>query len=307
MKNLFYLLFLASLPIHAQDLPWLEVGSEWTYQHGHVGGPEHSQITFGIIEETTFAGKSCVKMERVPAGPGFPCGAVAPPYYYYVSNDSLFFAKSSDTNFQLVADFGASIGDTWIYSAGTSETATEYLVTVTDITTIEVNGTTLRKLHLNYFFDFESEEPYYVDITPTNIDIIEVIGSLQLFFTPIGAGSLCDMDTGAKLQCFDSPSLSYLNPIFPNCNFILSIEDTYSANDLSLFPNPTQSSVVLKGELLQNTEWVEIYNMLGASVKRHSIIHSGETIDLASLDSGMYLIRCFTKGNTIWTGKVVKK
>jgi len=306
MKNLFYLLLLVSIPVHAQDLPWLEVGSEWTYQHGHVGGPEHFQVTFGITEETTFAGKTCVKMEPVLIETGLPCSSVAPPYYYYISNDSLFFAKNSDTEFQLAVDLGANVGDSWIFTTGENEFATEYTVTVSEISTIEVEGTSLRKLNLNYTFNEDSGNELSIFIYPINIEFIEVIGALHLFFTPFGQNGVCDYEANTQLQCFDSPSLSYLNPIFPNCDFILSIEDIYSANDLSLFPNPTQSSIVLKGELLQNTEWVEIYNMLGASVKRHSIIHSGEIIDFASLDSGMYLIRCITKGNTIWTGKVVK-
>lgn len=307
IKNLFYLLLLASLPIHAQDLPWLEVGSEWTYQHGHAFGSEHFQVTFGITEETTFAGKNCAKMEPIPIESGLPCSSITPPYYYYVSNDSLFFAKSSDTEFQLAVDFGAGVGDSWNFTTGENEFATEYLVTVSGISTIEVEGYTLRKLELSYSFNEGSGVEPFIFIYPSSLEVIEVVGSLHQFFTPFGQNGVCDFEANTQLQCFDSPSLSYLNSIFPNCDFILSIDDAQYSSDISIFPNPTLNSIVLTGELLKNTDWVEIYNLQGAVVLRHSVSNAGDVIDLSALENGVYLIQCNDNGNILWAGKVINK
>src|SRR6056297_2805571 len=113
--------------LHAQDAAWLEVGSEWTFQHGSFGGPEHFQVVYGITEETTFAGRACVKMEKI-SNLGLGCMGLQPPFYFYVSNDSLYFANDELDEFRLAIDFGAVPGDSWEFLTGHGESITPFTV-----------------------------------------------------------------------------------------------------------------------------------------------------------------------------------
>jgi len=152
MKTLYFAIFLfISLPsiAPAQDLPWLEVGSEWTYQHGVVSGPEHFQVTYGITEQTTFAGQACAKMERISTL-GLGCMALEAPYYFYVSNDSLYYATDDFEDFRLAVYFGAEPGDSWEYITGYGENTTSFTATVNSVTTMDVGDITLRRLSISY-------------------------------------------------------------------------------------------------------------------------------------------------------------
>ncbi len=295
MKTLYFAIFLfICFPsiAPAQDLPWLEVGSEWTYQHGVVSGPEHFQVTYGITEQTTFAGQPCAKMERISTL-GLGCMALEAPYYFYVSNDSLYYATDDFEDFRLAAYFGAEPGDSWEYITGYGENTTSFTATVNSVTTIDVDEITLRRLNITYQFDTESGEMMYDYIYPETMEITEVIGASHMFFVPLGHGSACDSETNVTFQCFESPSFSYLNPIYPSCNYVVGVEESGSFTDLSVFPNPASSyiNIDIPRSWISGDVNVQLYNCTGRLVyEQSSALNQFPSISVEHLPKGFYLL-----------------
>lgn len=113
MKTFFTLLLLIPLTVFAQEFNWFEAGSSWTYNYGTFASPEHYQATFEI-SETVFAGEACAKMEPDNGNP-FGCFPVEPPFYFYESNDSIFYATEADSTFLLAYNFNAVPGESWVF------------------------------------------------------------------------------------------------------------------------------------------------------------------------------------------------
>jgi PKD repeat protein len=75
-------------------------------------------------------------------------------------------------------------------------------------------------------------------------------------------------------------------------NAILSIDDYFTSNSISIFPNPTKDKLNIK---LSNTNELpdsfSVYTMLGQIVKTERIFQTSDlAIDVSSLNSGMYFI-----------------
>lgn len=80
---------------------------------------------------------------------------------------------------------------------------------------------------------------------------------------------------------------------------------------VSMFPNPVQDllSVHLKSGPMPRGAELELYDMHG---HRHSTttVNPGATtyiLQLGHLPAGMYVLRCVTGGEVVWSGKVVKE
>lgn len=320
MKNFYALTFtilsMCFSPILlAQDTPWLEVGSEWTYQHGHVSGPEHFQFKYGITEETTLVDQPCVKMEQLEFGSGvIGCIVISDPFYFYTSNDSLFYACELDSTFRLVADFNASIGDTWKYQVVSGSEASvgvdTFLVTVTNVTTLNIESNELRQLEVNYewlgstFNDEQWLELYF----GFPAKITEVIGG-NGFFAPFGKSGVCDFETEVQFQCFQSPSFSYLNPAYDSCDQVLSIRERAGMLDLQVFPNPARefTLVEIPEHWLGSKGAVQLHNSTGKLVfESHDYLDNRLQIPVENLTSGIYVLSISAAGESGLTKLVVE-
>ena len=312
MKNIhFYFLlilfFIHSTSSYTQDLLWLEVGSEWTYQHGVFSGPEHYQVTYGITEQTTFAGKQCAKMERI-SSLALGCMSLQPPFYFYVSNDSLFYANESDSTFRLIADFGASVGDSWKYQVITDiddpVVVDTFLVTVTGVNLLNIEGNELRELELDYeWLGSSFYEDLWLGLYSDNLT--EVIGGFG-FFAPFGQLGFCDYEIDVNFQCFESPSFSYLNPEYPSCDYILGFESVESTLP-SVFPNPTSGiiNVEIPVSWVASEGTVQLFNSHGQIVYNHTgSLNNLSRIDLSHYSKGIYLLS-IESGNERGMAKLV--
>src|SRR5690554_389427 len=109
MKNFLLLISFISTGLFAQESIWFETGTSWRYQYQTFGFLD--DITVGaeyvITEQTTLNGQHCAKMEAVGDNSNpLNCNANPAPYYFYESNDSIFFASDYDNTFRLAFDFG---------------------------------------------------------------------------------------------------------------------------------------------------------------------------------------------------------
>ena len=91
---------------------------------------------------------------------------------------------------------------------------------------------------------------------------------------------------------------------FPGNTVVLDeVEEISSADEMSVYPNPANDVVYLKGTDIQ---YVEIYNAVGVRVFAKSVTDS-ESIDIAQYASGVYYVRAFDNKGNISTTKLIKK
>lgn len=74
----------------------------------------------------------------------------------------------------------------------------------------------------------------------------------------------------------------------PAYTCVLSV-DEFAANNISIYPNPTNGMITLKN-ITQEYD-VNVYNMLGQSMKQQSVNSSSNTIDVTNLSTGTYFIK----------------
>lgn len=75
-----------------------------------------------------------------------------------------------------------------------------------------------------------------------------------------------------------------------------------SENSVSVYPNPANTQVLVKGE---NIDSVEIYNMMGQFVKVVNSNLDGTVINTTDLSEGSYLFRAISNDGQIIT-KIVE-
>jgi len=90
----------------------------------------------------------------------------------------------------------------------------------------------------------------------------------------------------------------------------LKIEElTLSENSLQVYPNPTQSSVTVKGSFIKGEKYqLEIFDFAGKRIKSVSYtnLNAGSTsIDFSGLPDGIYNLR-FVSSQNVQTGRVIK-
>src|SRR5690606_1354227 len=145
-----------------------------------------------ITGQTTLNGQPCAKMEAVGDNSNpLNCNANPAPYYFYESNDSIFFASDYDNTFRLAFDFGAEAGDSWefTYPVEIYGDYTTYLVTVDSISTIQQDGQDLKVMYLDY--DLISGEDFSL-MEVQQYTVIEKMGATQIFFVPFGYWNVCE-------------------------------------------------------------------------------------------------------------------
>lgn len=288
--------------LHAQPDEWFTTGTTWTYNFQQAFTPGFHQAQFTVTEQTNFAGRDCAKVEYLGEGLNpFSCLAVQPPYYLYESGDSVFYASENDGVFHLAYDLGAAIGDTWEYVVPVIEPGVDgvyvdtFLAEVIDAGTVEIDGQILKSIALQYTYLGDGDAHTTLQ-GMGQVIVVERIGSLTGFMVPVGDYTVvtaCDGQFGAVVQCYESESLSYLNPVFESC--ALSVADVQANDGLKIFPNPTTGTLHLHTE--QPVASVRVVDYTGKVVLEAGP-HTAE-LSLESLASGIYLIRVQTDENML--------
>ncbi|NEN22743.1 T9SS type A sorting domain-containing protein [Cryomorpha ignava] len=284
MKTIFTFLFLAPFCLFAQQNSWFETGSLWVYNYGIMSEPEHYQATFGITQ-TIFADKLCFEMD-IDNFP-FLCSPVSPPYYFYESNDSIYFATEVDSTFRMVYNFNAVPGDTWIHTIPIefNNSYQPLLVEVVAVNEVSIDGMIVNELILSYSNPFMP--PPQLDFYTQEISVLEYIGATSGFFIPLGSIPACDNETDIKLQCFGSPSLIYTNPEFGSC--FLSASAAPDPIELKFYPNPAREYLTIDIDFA-GASTLKITQLDGKTVFIENINSGLANIELPALSAGMYVV-----------------
>lgn len=306
MKNILLLLTFLSTSLFAQDSGWFETGANWTYQYTINGVIEDEihQAEFTVTEQTILNGQACSKMEVFSTDNHNSLGCIAtpPPYYFYESNDSIFYASDYDNTFRLAYDFGAEAGDSWefIYPVAEFADFTNYIVTVDSTSTIQQDGQELKVMYLDYTL-ISGEE--YSSIGYWKFTIIEKIGATQnMFFVPFGYWSVCEGPFYVKTRCYNDSEISYIGAGFSSC--FLGVNEAEPEINIGMYPNPTQDNFTI--EALDNLILeISVYTVSGIRIYSAQINDHMCDVNTSAFKSGLYLISVQTENGWVYKRLVI--
>ncbi len=81
--------------------------------------------------------------------------------------------------------------------------------------------------------------------------------------------------------------------------------ESFSSQQVSIYPNPVSSILTIEGNQLQNAS-IRIYNQLGQNVLSFDLLNNQNSIDVSVLNSGVYFYD-FSSNNSKLRGKLIKK
>lgn len=201
---------------------------------------------------------------------------------------------------ELIFDFNAEVGDTFLLSSTEYDEINPYVVEVMAIDEIELpNGETRNQWEVQFEFQpWWSITEYY----------IEGIGSR---FSGLSTMSYNSM-SHEVLTCLQNGSNQYIywaNFEFspnPGCCYYIGV-DEYAKSQIEIFPNPTNDIINLK--FSNADKWViQLVNSQGKVVKEENNNGSLQyTMDVQDLPSGIYTAMCKDGKGKVFTEKVVNQ
>ena len=121
-------------------------------------------------------------------------------------------------------------------------------------------------------------------------------------FIIAGGGSAARNDLAQFVIASDLGTVYYDN-LYLHKNTVLGVS-SFEASKFKVYPNPTSS--VLTVEAINAIDLITITNMLGQEVAKRATSGSIETIDVSSLQSGVYLLKVTSEGSSA-TQRFIKK
>lgn len=89
-------------------------------------------------------------------------------------------------------------------------------------------------------------------------------------------------------------------------NLTLGVAERTAFTNFSISPNPSDSNFMLTMPSTYENATVEVYNMLGAKILTQKLTNQNMNVEVASWNSGIYLVKV-TAGNFTQTKRFVKK
>ncbi|MBI9063075.1 MAG: T9SS type A sorting domain-containing protein [Marinilabiliaceae bacterium] len=124
---------------------------------------------------------------------------------------------------------------------------------------------------------------YKFDQTNSSCDVVDASVN-ALHGTRVGNGALNNLPQFSK----DVPAISIVANANSNSCIVQSFENLGSAEEITLYPNPSDDFLQVSG--LKNAEGYQVYNSLGIEIA-HGIISNQEKIQVKHLSNGLYFVK----------------
>ncbi len=289
--------FLCSV-VFAQE--WAPKGTEWYYDSFEAMSPNIFYATIVSDSVVSVKGKECKRLDVNCGINTHFCGQIDT----YESNDTVFFLNPDIDTFQVLYNFNASKGDTWVISAKDSQGILDTIVVEVDsVGERVINGKTLKVLYVTYNQYFNTV--YGVQNYQHSSEIVEQIGDLHYLFN-IESKIGMVVDAGYRnynLRCYIDSDLGHFNTgIRSECtDAITSVESETAYSSVAVFPNPAEDVLTIEN-VEEETVQYALMNVRG------NVVLSGEgrVLDVSALPKGVYYLRFLEHGTNSKVLKVIK-
>ncbi len=270
----------------------------WHYGATSFWGNFVFPVELSIAKDTIFNQKSCKILKS--GKNGYPSRL---PYKQMICQDSskvTFWCKYKN-DFQVLYDFGAKMGTEWDVWYDRNFDPPYYdsvHVVVDSVYTITINNKNLIVQQVTY-----SAGPNSWNVEIGTHTIIELIGDVNSMFPLVPL--VYDIDYIDSLRCFENNSIGLHQLVADvGCDYTdVGVDEVQNNDAITLFPNPTNGKITLKGLDPKATHTYVINTLNGQQVAASSI--KSERIHISDLKSGVYFVSISKNGVPIACEKLV--
>jgi hypothetical protein len=291
---------------------WVEDNAVWHYDFWNIAA-QGGFYKVSHSGDSVLAGKSCkrfnIDRHSFSIYTGSPVSndtiidngnALFGKEHTYQSNDSVY--RWDGSQFQLLFDFGAQVGDSWVISIDPSP----FEASCTDSSIVEVMDTGLENINgIDYrYITLQSSMEAAWSLNGT---FNERFGGSYVFPRPGDnpcALLIAELDI-ISFKCFEDDSMSLYNPSGEDCEYLLThLGGAESEIDQFIIaPNPTSKTVEISGGTVS---MIEVYKLNGEQVFSMTNIDNTVVIDLESFEAGVYILRLTTNDGVV-TKRIIKE
>lgn len=210
-------------------------------------------------------------------------------------NGDTIFMRNKETahKWQILYNFAAQPGDTWVDSLG-------YFVfssTVTSVATVTINDFNLKKLSLYTKHNHGGGKAS---------EVTERIGGSNFLFNFDFDG--CHSKFHSSL-CYQDSTLGLLKFSTLPCDwFTTSLPEESLRNLLRIFPNPVKDKIFIESKIPGNqTIQIRVKDVLGKNIIRREFQGKQTEIDLSELGQGIYFLELSEDQQITSTQKFIKE
>lgn len=290
-------LFLIPTLVFSQK-KYAPLNATWNYE-GHEIDCNGNHLKFTVEKEINIQDKDCSIIYSYKSSDINPTFVkTTDSLIVWENQNQVFFLENS--NFYLLYDFNAEIGDTITYFDPTNNGVFSSTMNhdptngPNELKTL-ITGIELKNIQSEQTKFFTTENVYINDtICSVQNIIIENIGSTSQGIT----GEYCVFVASGcfgGLQCYKNEMIEYntsaqFQTPNPNCDIMDYINEQEKELNFLIYPNPTSSHLNLVSDSAIKS--IEIINSLG---EINSVIAENNVIELRDLNPGMYFLRIKTK------------
>lgn len=281
------------------NFQWADSGAVWHHTYNWIGLPGYQKTIY--VGDTIINNQPCqiIKSNSQQAWPQ-PNGASIPGsvwplnvFYLYKSNDSVFAYRNN--TFNLVFKTNATLGEIWDLGDFGYITNSHAYVKVDSIYYQNYNGVTLRNIHVfpckqngdSVEFGFGLPDTNYISKLNTINEKFGPLGSFQTINNAI-PNNFLDESLDQAILCYESATFPFIQFYTSDCfnNLFVGVEEQIE-NYLQLYPNPAHNQITINNK---TGELMIISDIMGKIVLQKQLNSVTETIDIATLANGMYII-----------------
>ena len=156
-----------------------------------------------------------------------------------------------------------------------------------ETTWITIYNNTAEDATITNISDDRYELGFYIGTSSDYIDWLSVLECIIPQGGSVELGIICCV-TGKSLV----PDVVTVTSNLPDAQFVVMLDDTWSVEDnaqtITLFPNPANENVTLKGE---NVGMVRVFNVMGQKVEEFDANGSELRINTTGYENGVYFVK----------------
>ena len=281
------------------NFQWADSGAVWHHTYNWIGLPGYQKTIY--VGDTIINNQPCQIIKSnsqqawpQPNGTSIP-GSVWPlnVFYLYKSNDSVFAYRNN--TFNLVFKTNATLGEIWDLGDFGFITNSHAYVKVDSVYYQNYNGVTLRNIHVfpckqngdSVEFGFGLPDTNYISKLNTINEKFGPLGSFQTINNAI-PNNFLDESLDQAILCYESATFPFIQFYTSDCfnNLFVGVEEQIK-NYFQLYPNPAHNQITINNK---TGELMIISDIMGKIVLQKQLNSVTETIDIATLANGMYII-----------------
>jgi hypothetical protein len=278
---------------------WAPTGAVWYFDQTHYFLPLVDYYRVESIGDTLIAGINCKNLQKNTQ----TCDLRPIQEYMYENNSQVFFWENDLQQFQMLYDFNASQGSSWVIRLSEmSQTIDTMQVDVDSTSITTINGFSKNVLYLNFHHLPNSGGGMFGN----RVEVIEGIGSTDAMF-PWQFGA-CDGNWAGEIRCYSDNTIGFIDfDTAHACDYIITvIEESIFNSKIQIFPNPSSSEVFIQYAAGNNrTADFILSDVYGKNILSGELKSGLNTIDVSTLASGVYYVRIHSTEGIV-TKKILK-